>query len=339
MIILKAFIPQKVLYQNEILQYKLGQELYHRYKNMGIEMVPIKDHHNVEFIKKAPDEKFVEFKKYLVLGVRKSLRPTPNERSADFIVPFTSSGCSAMCTYCYLVCNFFKGSYLRIFVNREEMIKAIQRKIKQVGEEKTYEIGSTSDMVLENTITGNLKWAIEEFGKLEKAKCTFATKFSMVDELLDAKHNGNTQMRISVNPDYIIRKIEIGTSKLHDRINAANSMYKAGYKIGINIAPIILLDNWQDMYRELFELLSNNLEKELKKQLFFELIFMTYGFANDTINKVALKGTIDVFDKDKMRPKGRGKYCYDYGIREDAADFFRQMIHYYFPSSKISYIV
>ena len=202
------FIPEKILYEENILKYDLGKELYQKYKNMHIEMIPIDKHHDVEFIKKAPDEKFVEFKKYLVLGVRKSLRLTPNKLSADFIVPFTSSGCSAMCTYCYLVCNFFKGSYLRIFVNRDEIINSVKRKIKQVEEKKIYEIGSTSDMVLENTITGNLKWAIEQFGQLDNATCTFATKFSMIDDLLDANHNGNTQMRISVNPDYIIKKVE-----------------------------------------------------------------------------------------------------------------------------------
>ncbi|MCT4686105.1 SPL family radical SAM protein [Vallitalea sp.] len=333
------FIPAKVLYEETILEYELGKTLYERYKNMNIEMIPIEKHHDVEFIKKAPDEKFVEFKKYLVLGIRKSLQLTPNKLSADFIVPFTSSGCSAMCTYCYLVCNFFKGSYLRIFVNREAMINSVKRKIKQVGERKIYEIGSTSDMVLENTITGNLKWAIEEFGKLDNATCTFATKFAMVDDLLDADHNGNTQMRISVNPDYIIRKVEIGTSKLEDRIDAANKMFNAGYRVGINIAPIILLDNWQVMYRELLESLSKKLDNKLQDQLFFELIFMTYGYANDTINSAALKGVLNVFDRSKMCPKGRGKFCYDLDIREDAARYFKDLITHYFPNATISYIV
>lgn len=333
------FIPEKVLYEKKILENDLGKKLFDRYKNMDIEMIPIEKHHDVEFIKKAPDEKFVEFKKYLVLGIRKSLQLSPNKLSADFIVPFTSSGCSAMCTYCYLVCNFFKGSYLRIFVNRDEMINSVKRKIKHVGEKKIYEIGSTSDMVLENTITGNLKWAIEQFGQLENATCTFATKFSMVDDLLDAKHNGNTQMRISVNPDYIIRKVEIGTSKLEDRIDAANKMFHAGYRIGVNIAPIILIDGWQDMYREMLELLANKLDPKLKEQLFFELIFMTYGYANDTINNVALKGVLNVFERDKMCPKGRGKFCYDLDLREDAAIYLKGLIAHHFPEATISYIV
>lgn len=95
-------------------------------------------------------------------------------------------------------------------------------------------------MVLENTITGNLRWVIEEFGKLENATATFSTKFDAVDDLLTANHNGHTQMRISINPQQIIEKVEFGTSSLKERIIAANKMFEAGYKIGLNIDPIIL---------------------------------------------------------------------------------------------------
>ena len=80
-------------------------------------------------------------------------------------------------------------------------------------------------MVLENTLTGNLRWAIEKFADIPNAYATFATKFHMVDDLLDCKHNGHTQMRISVNPELIIKRIELGTSDLMSRIEAANKMF------------------------------------------------------------------------------------------------------------------
>lgn len=336
---MNSFLPKKILYEQAILEYPLGVELFNKYKDLGIEMLKIEKHHNVPFVKESPDEKFIEFKKYLVLGVRKSLTLSPNKLSADFIVPFTSSGCSAMCTYCYLVCNFFKGSYLRIFVNRDAIMDSVKKKAKKIGEVKVYEIGSTSDMVLENTITGNLRWAIEKFGEMENAICTFATKFSMVDELLDAKHNGHTRMRISVNPEEIISKIEIGTSSLDSRIEAANKMFMAGYNIGINIAPIILVDNWKVMYENMFVKLSNKLNSKLKEQLFIEMIFMTYGIANEKINSVAMPYVINVFNKNMMIPKGRGKYCYKKNIRDDAVIFFKEMINKYIKGATISYIV
>lgn len=333
------FTPLKVYYEQDILQYPLGKQLYDEYRSTGLPMVEIESHNKIPDLRDLPDKEFTRLKQYLILGVRKSLRLLPNTRSADFIVPFTSSGCSAICLYCYLVCTFFKNSYLRIFVNRQEMMNQIRRSARKQDQPKVYEIGSNSDMVLENQITGNLRWAIEEFSRIDNAKCTFATKFSEVDDLLEIEHNGKTQIRMSVNPAEIINKVELGTSRLSDRIVAANKMFKAGYRVGINIAPIVLVEGWQDEYLKLMGELKHNLDDELQRQTFFELIFMTYGLANEIINAAALPKALNVFEKEKMRPKGRGKYCYKTDIHTEAAEFFRKQLQLHFPKAEISYIV
>ncbi len=332
-------VPERVYYEKEIVNYKLGRELLDRYSSGGVKPIEIENHNKIPELRELPDSEFVKMKKYLILGVRKTTRLVPNDKSADFIVPFTSSGCSAMCLYCYLVCTFFKNSYLRVFVNREEMMEQVRKKAARLGAEKVYEIGCNSDMVLENSLTGNLKWAIEQFAAIKDARCTFATKFSDVDELLDIEHNGHTQMRISVNPDEIIKKAEIGTAGLEDRIRAANKMFAAGYKIGINIAPIILLGDWKEQYDGLFDRLYRNLDDRLKQDLFFELIFMTYGLENEKINKEALPGTVNLFEKEKMSPKGRGKYRYKPEFYDQATEYFRKQIARKFPRAKINYIV
>ncbi len=333
------FVPERIYFEKGVEQYPLGRQMLDRYAGQNMEIIKIENHNMIPELRERPDSEFVRMKKYLILGIRKSLRLVPNTRSADFIVPFTSSGCSAMCLYCYLLCTFFKGSYLRIFVNREEMMDSIRKKAKTTEGQKVYEIGSNSDMVLENTITGNLEWAILKFAELDKAMCTFATKFADVDGLLGLEHRGKTQVRISVNPTYVIKKVEIGTAKLSSRIEAANKLYNAGYKVGINIAPIILLDDWKELYSGLFDELETRLDPQLKRQLFFELIFMTYGLANDTINSKALPGTLNVFEKYKMRTKGRGKYCYRDNIVKEAREFMLAKVASKFPDATVSYIV
>ena len=332
-------IPERVYYEKEIVNYKLGRELLDEYSSKGTDLFEIEDHNRIPELRELPDSEFVKMKRYLILGIRRTTRLIPNNKSADFIVPFTSSGCSAMCLYCYLVCTFFKNSYLRVFVNRDQMMEQVRKKADRLGVEKIYEIGCNSDMVLENSLTGNLKWAIEEFAKIKYARCTFATKFSDIDDLLDIEHNGHTQMRISVNPDDVIRKAEIGTASLKNRITAANKMFSAGYKIGINIAPIILQDEWKDQYDSLLDTLDRKLDDHLKKTAFFELIFMTYGLQNEKINKEALPGTVNLFEKDKMKPKGRGKYHYKPDLYAEATEYFKKQIAVRFPSATISYIV
>ncbi|HCX79085.1 MAG TPA: spore photoproduct lyase, partial [Firmicutes bacterium] len=46
-----------------------------------------------------------------------------------------------MCLYCYLVCHYNKCSYLRLFVNREEMLKKLL-KTAAASRDLTFEIGS-----------------------------------------------------------------------------------------------------------------------------------------------------------------------------------------------------
>lgn len=103
-------------------------------------------------------------KRNLIVGIRKTHKYTENHKVSDYLVPYTSSGCTAMCLYCYLVCNYNKCAYLRLFVNRESMLdRIIRRSAKEPG--RTYEIGSNSDLVLENTITGNLLYTIPRFAR------------------------------------------------------------------------------------------------------------------------------------------------------------------------------
>jgi len=52
---------------------------------------------------------------------------------------------------------------------------------------KLYNKGIDGD-IIENTITNNLVWTIENFKNTEKGKLTFPTKFSYVDDLLPLNH-------------------------------------------------------------------------------------------------------------------------------------------------------
>jgi spore photoproduct lyase len=93
--------PERVYYETGIDEYPLGRELMERYSQAGVPLIEIGDHNKIPELRELPDSEFVTMKKYLILGIRKTTRLIPNNRSADFIVPFTSSGCSAMCLYCY----------------------------------------------------------------------------------------------------------------------------------------------------------------------------------------------------------------------------------------------
>ena len=278
-------------------------------------------------------------KKNLIIGTRKTHKYVENHKTSDFLVPYTSSGCTASCMYCYLVCNYNKCAYLRLFVNREQMLEKIIKTAKNSEKDLTFEIGSNSDLVLENTITGNLKWTIENFSSSKKGKLTLPTKFDMIDDILPLDHKGKITIRMSVNPEYIINRVEFGTSKLKQRIEAVNKLCDADYNIGILIAPVIMVENWKELYSELIEVLANNLSMKAKKKVFFEIIFMTYSFVHTKINEEAFPNAINIYDKSKMTGRGKGKYMYKQDLREDGKKFLLDKMKKVFPSNTIEYIV
>lgn len=331
------FIPKEILYEENIKNYELGKELLEKYKD--VPKTIIENHNNIPEMRCKQNCEFTNMKKNLIIGIRKTHNFVPNHKTSDFLVPYTSSGCTAMCMYCYLVCNYNKCSYLRLFVNREEMLSKIIKTANKSDKELTFEIGSNSDLILENTITNNLEWTIPKFSENGKGYLTFPTKFDMVDPILNLEHKGRVIVRMSVNPENIIRRVEFGTSNLSNRVKAINKLKEAGYKVGILIAPIIFVDNWKEEYENLLIFLKENLSEKVKKDTFFELIFMTYSYVHKMINQEAFPNAIKLFDETKMTGRGKGKYMYKASIREEGTKFFTEKMQQYFPNNEIMYIV
>ena len=331
------FKPHEIFYEKEIENYELGKKLLDKYEDVPKKVID--NHNNIEEMRKKENKEFLKMKTNLIIGVRKTHKYQENHKVSDFLVPYTSSGCTASCMYCYLVCNYNKCAYLRLFVNREKMLEKIIKTAEKSDKDLTFEIGSNSDLVLENTITDNLVWTIENFKDSKKGKLTFPTKFDMVEPLLDLDHKGKIIARVSVNPEEIINNVEFGTSRLDGRINAINKLKEAGYEVGILIAPVIFVENWKEEYLELIKTLESRLSTKVKKDVFFEIIFMTYSYVHTKINEEAFPKAINLYDKELMIGRGRGKYCYKTKLREEGERFFIENLKKYFPNNEILYII
>ena len=329
--------PKRIYYEPDILNYELGKRLLKKFND--VPRFEIESHNRIEELQKRPNADFVEMKKYLIIGIRKTHRYVPNQKISDFLVPYTSSGCSAMCLYCYLVCNYNKCSYLRLFVNVDEMLNRLIKKSNETEEPCVFEIGSNSDLVLENQITGNLDKTIEMFGQYGRGYITFPTKFSMIDSLLKLEHKDKVIIRMSLNPQEIITKVEIGTSNLKNRIKAMKKLFEAGYKVGILIAPVIFIDNWRNLYLELLDELKKELPEQLKEHLMIEIIFMTYSYIHNAINDQAFPDALKLYNEKLMTSGGRGKYWYKKEYRNEAELFFRTEISKRFTGATILYVV
>lgn len=332
------FKPKRIYYEETISEYPLGKYLLEKYKT--VPKTIIQNHNNILELRSKQNSEFLNLKQNLIIGTRKTHKYVENHKVSDFLVPYTSSGCSAMCMYCYLVCNYNKCSYLRLFVNREKMLEKLITITNKSPKALTFEIGSNSDLVLENEITNNLVWTIENFSNSKKGFITFPTKFHMVEPILNINGIDRVIPRVSINPNEIIQYVEYGTSSLEKRIDAINKLKDAGYKVGILIAPIILVDDYEKLYEELLITLSEKLSNKVKKDVFFEMIFMTYSYVHTMINKDAFKNNkYELYQKELMSGRGKGKYSYRMPIKENAKKYMLDLMKKYFPNNKIIYIV
>ena len=73
--------------------------------------------------------------------------------------------------------------------------------------------------------------------------------------------------------------------------------------------------------------------------MFFEIIFMTYSFVHTKINQEAFPKAIDLYNKEIMTGRGKGKYMYRNEIRKEGEEYLIEMMKKYFPENKIMYIV
>ena len=81
------------------------------------------------------------------------------------------------------------------------------------------------------------------------------------------------------------------------------------------------------------------MSEKVKKDAFFEIIFMTYSYVHTKINEEAFPNAINLYNKEIMTGRGRGKYMYKNDIRKEGEVFLREQMNKYFPNNSIEYIV
>lgn len=339
------FNPKRVIFEKGTLDTDVGKNIYDKVKdNPNIEIINASSNKIKTYI---PGENLYEQyrsgKETLVVGKRKSLKFQTCKPSANYQLPLVS-GCMGRCEYCYLNTQLGDKPFVKVFVNIDDVLK----KAKQYIDERLpaitiFEGAATSDPVPLEPYTNSLKQTIEFFGKEEKGRFRFVTKYNDIDSLLDVEHNNHTEIRFSINTPRVIDTHEHHTASADKRIEAAVKVAKAGYKVGFIIAPVFLYENWQSEYRELIKSIKEKLPKEFNQQIIFEVISHRYTTkAKNRILEIFPQTTLPMNDDDRKFKYGQfgyGKYVYNKEQLSQMKEFFLLEIKNVFPNSIIKYII
>lgn len=344
MTVMLPFVPKRAFFEPQALDYPLGKKIYNHLTDMGVEIAMTGSHNRVTGIPgKTTGEAFREAKRTLVVGVRKTTDFASCKPSAHYQLPLNTS-CPSMCEYCYLATTLGRKPYMRVYVNIEEVLEQAQKYMDERKPEITYfEGAATSDPIPAEYITGVLKQAIEFFGTQQFGRFRFVTKHSHVDSLLDAKHNGHTRFRFSLNADKIITRFEHATPGMEERVQAAGKVARAGYPVGFIIAPIFYYPEWQNDYRQLFAALDRQLPEHVRQDLAFE--FITHRYTTRAKNQITeiFPATTLPMDEEHRKFKygqfGYGKYVYNKDVMTEMKTAMVDMASEFFPDAKTEYFV
>jgi spore photoproduct lyase len=182
----------------------------------------------------------------LVLGVKKGVQMRPNGRSADFIAPSSSNGCAMACAYCYVGRRKASANPISIFVNIDDVTRALTRHAAKLGPKLepnnvapvdwVYDLGENGDLSVDASLSYNVRDLVAAFRAIPGAKGSFATKYVNRD-LLDYDLQGHTRIRLSLMPETIAKVVDIRTSPMAEQIAAVNDFVAAGYEVHVNFSP------------------------------------------------------------------------------------------------------
>jgi spore photoproduct lyase len=333
----KLFYPDEAVFEPEAMNYELGRCLYKEFEARGVSLLTAPSHNRLEVTGTDHCQRFHHAKRMVAVGIKHTLTPQPCCPSADYRLILNTS-CPAKCHYCYLAASLGERTYVRLYVNIDEILKSAKRLIKKRAPEiTTFEASSSSDPVALEHLTGSLRQAIGFFGRERCGRLRVVTKSDHVDNLLDAGHQGHTRFRFSINAEEIINKYEEGTASLEGRLDAARRVHGAGYPLGFIIAPLILYEGWRLGYEKLLDKLAASLPPAATHDLTFELIMHRFTQRSRRLILERFPGTTLAMDTQDRIHKGFGKYVYEPQKAQELEDVLRSYITERFPHAQIEY--
>ncbi|MCE7984786.1 MAG: spore photoproduct lyase family protein [Caldilinea sp. CFX5] len=316
-------------------------------------IVPVPSHWQIDSLFGADPSEWMHTKQdNLVLGVRRTLKHTVNGRSANYIAASMSNGCLSSCQYCYVARRKGGSNPLTLFMNTDQILNSIRRHSEKLGPKTepdqcdprfwTYDLGCNADLSADALVCDLPGQMVAAFATMPYAKATFATKTVNDDFWLRYDPQGKTRIRYSVTPQKIARYVDIGTSRIADRLASVNKLVEGGYEVHLNFSPIIIYegDQWKADWVELFQEIDDVLSPAAKQQLMSEVFFLTHSAELHAINmQWNPKGEEFLWSPKNQVPKKSAPelVVYDYKMRQRELQNFTTLLNQYLPYCTVRY--
>ena len=334
----KLWLPKQALITPDADTEEWGQQIVARLESFGVPVKKLKQNRITGLRGKDERATYATAKNTLAIvnAPPSQLKLTPIPPSADWQFHL-AQGCPAHCQYCYLAGSLSGVPVVKVYANLIQILHNLQHYEKD--EPTTYEVSCYTDPLGIEHLTGSLAECIRYFGTREHGYLRWVSKFNHVEQLLDLPHNGHTHCRVSINADPVSRTMEGGTATVAQRLQGLHKLAQAGYRVGIVLAPIMAIANWQQHYGELFDLIAETLDYDC--DLTFELI--THRFtpkSKEVLQSWYPNSKLDLEEANRSQKRnkfGGVKYVYPKDTMTQLQEFIQEQIETRFASAEILY--
>ncbi|MEH1950498.1 MAG: spore photoproduct lyase family protein [Nostoc sp.] len=338
-------MPERVLFTPTALDEVWGQQILKRVQSLNLPIEKLSQNRLKGLRGESERDTYNIAKRTLavVTAPPSSFKLSPIPPSADWQFHL-AEGCPAHCQYCYLAGSLSGPPVIRAFANLPQILEN-SANYEQQGKTTSFEVSCYTDPLGIEHLTGSLAECIRYFGTRPNAHLRWVSKFDAVDGLLDIPHNGNTRCRMSVNAAPISGKFEGGTASVASRLNALRRLALpqerggGSYPVGLVIAPIMPIDDWQMHYSRLFDQINEALDFDCN--LTFELISHRFTPGSKEVLQTWYPQSKLEMDEAKRSVKrnkfGGTKYVYEKDIMKALRSFFESEISRRFPNAEILY--
>ncbi len=179
---------------------------------------------------------------------------TKNCISCGYSVLNIGFGCPFDCEYCYL-CGYQNIDGIVINTNVDDYLNMLvsfsDGKRIRVGN------GEFTDSLVYDHITHHSVKIINFIRNFPNILFEFKTKSSNTDLIINEKPSENIIVSFSINPAKVVKMFEHGSASYEKRLEKIKELNKAGWRIGVHFDPLIMIEGWQDLYKQCIDDLFN----------------------------------------------------------------------------------
>jgi spore photoproduct lyase len=343
----RRWTPRRVVITPAALDQPHGLRIVDRVESLGIEVERLRSNRLTGVRGDTDRETYARAKSTLAVVVS-----PPSRRKLQSIAPSAdwrvdlAEGCPAHCQYCYLAGSLTGPPVTRAYADLDEILAALTpyegTARRRPEEGTTFEASCYTDPLALDHLTGSWQRAVSHFAAWEApVQLRWTTKYAEVEPFEGIDHRGRTRVRFSVNCLPVSTRFEGGTATVFDRLHALRRLALAGYPVGLTIAPIMPLPDWEAAYSELLDLVVAAVDGVPALDLTAELI--THRFTPGS--KEVLLGwyprtKLEMDEAGRSRKHGRYgavKYVYPKDVMSSLRAWFHRSIAERLPDCKILY--